>query len=499
MALTHISYAGQAVPDKAMAVNGIRLEDLVDGYRTIEVSGREPRKETVDTIKIATNDGEHFLRRRMDTRVIEVSYALAALTPEDFAQRYNMLNAALNFEQAQLVFADEPGKYFVGTFQSITKTHVSRVAATGKISIFCSDPFKYSLGERSVDFVNGVAELYYGGTKEAYPVLEATMRSTNGFVSFTKDADTLLFGDDTDPGDEESPAEPDPDALIEQTFDTTVPSGSPWAINEEFTGSDSHLVGGTLGISAAPAGLYPTAFSTNNKKWHGPTIVRHLTGSKTECTLSFSHCFEVTANAQCGAFRAGLASATGEVAAISYYKTGTGTKNGEYALVIGGAVKKTVSCSYNAGNAISGTGGGVSSIAKVGSTFTFTVSGNVYQFTDESLENVAVTRICFYFAQWNATTAANKNRLFSFRFTSPDEGGGQVVIEHAFHTGDALVADCGSAETTVGNSPNYTIGNIENPWEAFALKPGLNRIVLDYSDWATTAPTAKIRYREVYI
>lgn len=500
MALSKISYAGKDRPDKAMAVNGIRLEDLVDGYRTIEVTGREPRTETIDTVKIATNDGEYFLRKRMDARTIEVSYALAALTPEDFAQRYNMLNAALNFEQAQLVFADEPGKYFVGTFKGITKTHVSRVAATGKITIICTDPFKYSLSERMVEFVDGVAELYYGGTKEAYPVLEAEMGSTNGFISFTKDAHTLLYGDDTDPGDEDAPAEPDPDALVEYSF-TEMPSGTHWTQNDgvlPYVVSET-AIGGTLAISGGEA-LYGATFGSNNGKWHGPTLSYHLEGQKTECELSFHHLVEATANSQCGMMQISLTSASGNVAAVSFWKNGTGSKDGGYDLYVNGSRKKSISYSMAAGNKISGTGGGHSSISKKGSVITFTVAGNVYQYTDTALENVAVTYFTFYFANWKTNTMLNKNRLYSFRFTSPDEGGGTpVVIEHAFHSGDALVADCGSAETTLNNSPNYTIGTVENPWESFSLKPGPNRIELEYSDWATTAPTARIRYREVWI
>lgn len=481
-----------------MKVNGTYLEDLIPGYQTLEVTGREDVDMDISSMKISRVDGERYQHKRKKARTLKVKYMIRGMGPDDFASKYDRLKAAMKVSEAQLVFDDDPGKYWVGTPAAVNADFPGQSVSTGTIEITCHDPNKYGLVEKTVDFVNGTAEIYYSGTEEAYPNFHAEVPSKNGFVSFTKGEDTLLFGDDTDPGDDESPAAPDPDALIEQTFDTSVPSGTNWAVNEEFTGSDSHLVGGTLGISAAPAGLYPTAFSTNNKKWHGPTIVRHLSGSKTECTLNFSHCFEVTANAQCGAFRAALASATGEVAAISYYKTGTGTKNGEYALVIGGAVKKAVSCSYNAGNTISGTGGGVSSIAKVGSTFTFTVSGNVYQFTDESLEDVAVTRICFYFAQWNATTAANKNRLFSFRFTSPDEGGGGTVIEHAFHAGDVLDVDCSSADTKLNNVTNHALGNVRNPWESMKLSPGLNIITLDASDWATSDPTARVTYREVF-
>ena len=440
------------------------------------------------------------MRRRLTSRTLTVRFVLEADTPEQNMALYEWLNRLLNFEEAKIGFADEPDKYYIGTAAKAAMDYINASVSTGTITIICSDPFKYSLSEKTVEFVDGVAELYYGGTKEAYPVLEAEMGSTNGFISFTKDAHTLLYGDDTDPGDEDAPAEPDPDALVEYSF-TEMPSGTNWVQNDgvlPYVVSET-AIGGTLAISGGEA-LYGATFGSNNGKWHGPTLSYHLEGQKTECELSFYHLAEATANSQCGMMQISLTSASGNVAAVSFWKNGTGSKDGGYDLYVNGSRKKSISYSMAAGNKISGTGGGHSSISKKGSVITFTVAGNVYQYTDTALENVAVTYFTFYFANWKTNTMLSKNRLYSFRFTSPDEGGGTpVVIEHAFHTGDAFAADCGSAETTLNNSPNYTIGTVENPWESFSLKPGMNRIELEYSDWATTAPTARIRYREVWI
>lgn len=485
---------------QTMTINGTSIESIITGYTTLEVTGREPFDREITTAVIKTRDGEQYMRRRLTRRTLTVRFVLEADTPEQNMALYEWLNRLLNFEEAKIGFADEPDKYYIGTAAKAVMDYINASVSTGTITIICSDPFKYSLSEKTVEFVDGAAEIFYGGTKEAYPVLEAEMRSTNGFISFTKDSHTLLFGDDTDPGGE-SPAEPDPDALVEYTFDTAVPSGTNWVQNDgvlPYVASPT-AIGGAVAVGGDPVGLYGSTFGTNNNKWHGPTLSYHLTGQKTECELSFYHIAEATANAQCGMLQVSLTSASGNVAAISFWKNGTGSKSGGYDMYVNGSRKKSISYSMAAGNNISGTAGGHSSIAKKGSVITFNVAGNIYQYTDSSLEDVAVTYFTFYFAKWNSATFLNKNRLFSFRFTSPDEGGGGTVIEHAFHTGDAFAADCGSAETTLGNSPNYTLGTVENPWEAFSLKPGMNRVELEYSDWATTAPTARIRYREVWI
>lgn len=483
---------------QTMTINGTSIESIITGYTTLEVTGREPFDREITTAVIKTRDGEQYMRRRLTRRTLTVRFVLEADTPEQNMALYEWLNRLLNFEEAKIGFADEPDKYYIGTAAKAVMDYINASVSTGTITIICSDPFKYSLSEKTVEFVDGAAEIFYGGTKEAYPVLEAEMTSTNGFISFTKDSHTLLFGDDTDPGDEEAPVEPDPDALVEYSF-TEMPSGTNWVQNDgvlPYVVSEA-TIAGTLAIRDSEA-LYGATFGSGSK-WHGPTLSYHLEGSKTECELSFHHIVEVTANAQQGIQQISLTSASGNVAAISFWKNGSGSKDGGYDLYVNGSRKKSISYSMAAGNKISGTGGGHSSIKKQGSVITFTVAGNVYQFTDSSLENVEVTYFTFYFGCWKTATMLNKNRLYSFRFTSPDEGGGQVVIEHAFHTGDSFAADCGSAETTLGNSPNYTLGTVENPWESFSLKPGMNRIELEYSDWATTAPTARIRYREVWI
>ena len=487
---------------QTMTINGLAIENVITGYTTLEVTGREPFDREITTIVIKTQDGERYSRRRLTKRTITVRFVIEADTPEQNMALYERLNSLLDFEQAKIVFADEPDKYYVGTAAKAVMNYINASVSTGTITIYCADPYKYSLEEKEAAFEDGVAEIYYAGTAGTYPTFEATMASSNGFISFTKDGeDTLLFGDDTDPGDDESPAEPDPDALVEYAFDTAVPSGTNWVQNDgvlPYVASPT-AIGGAVAVGGDPAGLYGSTFGTNNNKWHGPTLSYHLDGQKTECELSFYHILEATANAQCGLLQVSLTSASGNVAAISCWKNGTGSKTGGYDLYINGSRKKSVSYSMAAGNKISGTAGGHSSIAKSGSVITFNVAGNIYQYTDASLEDVAVTYFTFYFAKWNAATYLNKNRLYSFRFTSPDEGGGGgTVIEHAFLAGDVFRADCSSAETTINGIVNYSVQNIANEWQAFKLEHGKNIITCDVSDWAD-APEVVMRYREVFI
>ena len=482
-----------------MKVNGTYLEDLIPGYQTLEVKGREDVDMDISSMKVTRVDGERFQYKRKKARTLQVKYMIRGMGPDDFEQKYDRLKAAMKVSEAQLIFDDDPGRYWLGTPEKVSADFPGQSVSTGTIEITCHDPNKYALVEKTVSFVDGEAEIYYSGTEETYPSFKASIPATNGFVSFTMNGSTLLFGDDTDPGDEDAPVEPDPDALVEYSF-TEMPSGTNWVQNDgvlPYVVSEA-AIGGTLAIRDGES-LYGATFGTNNGKWHGPTLSYHLEGSKTECELSFHHVVEVTANAQQGIQQISLTSASGNVAAISFWKNGSGSKDGGYDLYVNGSRKKSISYSMAAGNKISGTAGGHSSISKKGSVITFTVAGNVYQYTDTALENVAVTYFTFYFGSWKTATMLNKNRVYGFRFTSPDEGGGTpVVIEHAFHAGDVLEVDCSAADTRLNNITNHALGNVRNPWENMKLTPGLNIVAMDSSEWADSDPTATITYREVF-
>lgn len=485
-----------------MRVNGTYLEDLIPGYQTLEVKGREDVDMDISSMKVTRVDGERFQYKRKKARTLQVKYMIRGMGPDDFEQKYDRLKAAMKVSEAQLIFDDDPGRYWLGTPEKVSADFPGQSVSTGTIEITCHDPNKYALVEKTVSFVDGEAEIYYSGTEETYPSFKASVPATNGFVSFTMNGSTLLFGDDTDPGDEDAPVEPDPDALIEYTF-TEIPSTSEWSQNTGYLtiGNNPTVPGGTLAISGDPVGLYGATFGSTSNRWHGPTITRAISkeGGKVDCSLTCHIGVEVTANKQCGRMQILLSSGQRNVAALSFYKNGTGSKNGAYTIYVNGSAKKEIAYSMAAGNKVSGSGGGTVSITKQGGTITFNVSGTVTQINDSALENVGVTEFTITFTSMGSSAMLNRCRLYSLRFTSPDEGGGEhVIIEHAFHAGDVLEVDCSAADTRLNNITNHALGNVRNPWENMKLTPGLNVIAMDSSEWADSDPTATITYREVF-
>ena len=110
-----------SIPAEALKINGSYIEDEIDGYRTLSVTGREALSQELTTYTTGARDGEIMQRRRLPSRTITVQFQLIAASDTAYRTAFNKLAKILNVENAQLVFADEPDKYFVGTPSEISE------------------------------------------------------------------------------------------------------------------------------------------------------------------------------------------------------------------------------------------------------------------------------------------------------------------------------------------------------------------------------------------
>ena len=135
---------GRVLPAEAMSYNGTYIENEITGYRTLYTSGRELLVSELQTGEINGIDGARYLGRRRPVRTIKVGYQLIADSPSEFRNKFNKLNSLLRGEQVQIIFADEPDKYFIGTKTGNTEIEPGMNAVIGEIEITCVDPYKYS-------------------------------------------------------------------------------------------------------------------------------------------------------------------------------------------------------------------------------------------------------------------------------------------------------------------------------------------------------------------
>ena len=131
------------LPSEAMNFNGVYLEDEIDGYRTLAVSGRELIAYDISDNPISGGDGSRFLGAYLPTRTITVQYSLDSGSPEELRDKFNVLNQLLSKKQAVVSFNDEPDYEFIGTFGGSGGVPEGKLNVIGTFDIICSDPYKY--------------------------------------------------------------------------------------------------------------------------------------------------------------------------------------------------------------------------------------------------------------------------------------------------------------------------------------------------------------------
>lgn len=277
---------GITLPSEAMQINGEYLEDLVPGYRTLSVSGREALSPEIESFHTGIRDGSSRKSRRYPERIITVKYQLISKSNEEFREAYNKLGGVLNTEDAQLIFRDELDKYFIGTPSLVEEVEQGRNAVVGELEFLCLDPFKYSVVEYEAipDMLQGSILLDYRGTYKSFPILEAdfyretdtsadgsasnslTGRGDCGFVAFFNETKKIIQLGDPDEADTENKYQKS-QTLVSAGFEGTSGWGSAaktqWAQNAS-TGLASQAVQvGSMGMGIASYAVPATPKDTS--------------------------------------------------------------------------------------------------------------------------------------------------------------------------------------------------------------------------------------------
>ena len=186
------------LPAEAMQINGEYIENLIDGYRTLYVTGRDLLESDITEIQVGNSDGSEFQSKRNVPRTITVGYQLLSSSPEEFREKYNELSRILDQEQARLIFYDEPDKYFIGTKSEVGDVESGKLNVTGEFTFYCCDPYKHALTEKTfqASVTNGVMEvtIQNDGTEECAVNYTIEHKHENGYVGIVSEYGAMQYG-----------------------------------------------------------------------------------------------------------------------------------------------------------------------------------------------------------------------------------------------------------------------------------------------------------------
>lgn len=185
---------GTNLPTEAMSYNGVYLENEIDGYRTLSVTGRELMESEVTDQEVDGMDGSYYRYKTTPARTITVKYQLRARGSREYREAYNKMNKLLSGEQVKVIFNDESDKYFIGTKASNTQVDGGSNNVIGEIEIYCSDPRKYSTTEKEFTATDGVLNIVNEGTVPVSIDYDVQTTSETGYIGLVSEEGIMQYG-----------------------------------------------------------------------------------------------------------------------------------------------------------------------------------------------------------------------------------------------------------------------------------------------------------------
>ena len=479
-------------------VDGQYIEDLIANFRTLGVDGREELDLNVVSAETDTSDGGRYMRRRIKSRTLKVHFYLSDDTAAGFSAKFNALKNKLHsIKESQIIFSDDAGVYFTGTFRKLTLAYKGSEVTRGTIEIFCADPFKYAVSETVINAVNGQITAEYGGTYPAHPILTAQSELHDcGFYSFEDEAGHLIqIGN---PDEEDREEIPDDDYAYESIDANFGSSYEPYAPTW-YPGDARLLYGyetGSIGFRSAPAYVYalPELPGGEPNTYFGPALGAS-TNKLPNFTCSFLHWFEPSGN-QGGGFDIYFNNAGGGNICGVCIRRNKGDVIKAYLIVKGNVVKTTT---YTLASNPFGGVWHTETISKYLGTVNFDVGGVTFSVTDPDLADRSydIKNISFIiYKQPGADQIGANNALKNIQYRGyPNTS---IDFHNIIPMRGLVEVDTGSGEISVNGDAQPDIGSIYNDFEGFKLAAGENTIACSSSGWVDDA-VYTMRYREVYL
>ena len=494
---------GTNLPTEAMSYNGVYLENEIDGYRTLSVTGRELMESEVTDQEIDGMDGSYYRYKTTPTRTITVRYQLLARGSREFRDAFNKMNKLLSGEQVKVIFNDESDKYFIGTKTSNTQVDGGSNNVIGEIEIYCSDPHKYSTTEKEFTATDGVLNIVNEGTVPVSVDYDITTTSETGYIGLVSENGIMQYG------------------KIEELDGETYQRSELLATIDDFINCKDDTSGTDVMHPQYGANGACTTYDWFNKKFIGFGTV----GTKKGNANGGLRTLEIPAdsNGIKGAknfysyfhlvFWAGLMGQTGEmcinfltadnklICGCSWYKTDAIGNTGHYEIWANGKMLRQ--WGYTTSHLQSQNpwywNWGHCDIYKEGANIRFFYYGGYYNYYIPEIENMECTKIQIAFKQWGDRSG---NKLMSRM--------GFDVINFTKHNvskwSDIPNRYPSSTKITIdGKSSRIYVNGMARPEDEvlgtqyFKAPVGTSEVKVTCSEWTKSQPTVKARIREAWL
>ena len=469
--------------------------------------------------KLGVSSGKRFQYTSADEGKVTVSFLVRR---DMVAKRREIAGLLSSNDPQQLIFGDEPDKYYLAIADGQLSLSEKFRHGNGEVTFIIPDGVAHSLTTKTADNIATDGTLgdelvvQNDGTYPVYPVIEATMHSDNGVLTLINESNggIIQLGN---PGEIDGVQAPNSETVFHYNL-LSAPSGI--AVN---TGTINYptypygsnpgpnTIAGSWDYAKAPDAATPVLNRTPAMHWAGPTyhgpIKANAAGVNTG-NLIWSNRFNVSTNVGAlGRVEFNLQS-NDDIAVCFVMRDSTQAAD---ALTVEGWVngQNVFSQDLNRKLFTNGMYGIVES--KLGNTVSFTltkikqlspngiISSAQTMFPPVTIDGVADTPIdsfTVWMAGFSNKTGWTINWSDSqFQWVNVDYW---KDLPNRFTDGDTLLIDPSQIKVFVNDVEDRTIHAIDNDWEKFQLDPGETKIKIIASDFATT-PTVVATYREAFL
>lgn len=121
------------------------LEEMVDGFETLTVTGRELLAPKLTWSNPTGSDGGFITNAQLEQRQITVKYRLQADSDREYRDKFTELNTLLSKKMLTFKFNDDPNYYWQGTLSSAEVPEAGTNDVISSFTMTCPDPYKWSL------------------------------------------------------------------------------------------------------------------------------------------------------------------------------------------------------------------------------------------------------------------------------------------------------------------------------------------------------------------
>lgn len=517
---TNETVTGNNLATESLKINGEYIENLIPGYLTLYTSGRELLECEIDTQTIGNKDGADYRGKRYPPRTITVGYQLCTSSAEKFREAYNQLNKILNVEQAQLIFADEPDKYFIGTKVGNTSVAAGSNCVTGEIDFYCADPFKYSLTEKvfttTENTSTGALEttIVNDGALPVAISYEIKHNHENGYIGIVSPYGALQYGN---PGELDQEEKEKSENLLNLnggnqiikniTKDEGILTNSAFLKSGSFTYQDYHDGNGSL--------FFPMLVNSSGSGnvWHGPCGQITLPAKSDGKTGSTSFVamakimWQLQYASEVGSMQFNMGDTDGNLlASINIYRSAGGNMVTNLQLITGSSVKNNIQFKPGDWNGQAdiyskNNGGGYMYIQKIGELFEFCFAGQKYQYRVPELAGKKAASITVWLGYPPDNKITTEHRIHYAGFINLSFRSDSVTylqdLPNRYQAGDILTVNGPAAKMYVNGIPSLNDEAVGSKY--FKAPPGETKVEFYYSNFSNPAPTITAKIREAYL